>query len=77
MLKLYPNPTNGQLNVSTDGSIDRVDIFDVSGRKLGTINTSNEPKIIINLLDISGGKGVFILKFSNKNNNVFKKVIVN
>jgi hypothetical protein len=77
MLNLYPNPTNGQLNVSTDGSIDRIDIFDVSGRKLGTINTSNEPKIIINLLDISGGKGVFILKFSNKNNNEFKKVIVN
>jgi fimbrial isopeptide formation D2 family protein len=76
--KIFPNPSNGQLNITTDlkltGEI-KIQLFDLSGKELeiDEIENTNSSNWKINLNE---NNGFYILKITNSEGNVFKKKIV-
>ena len=71
-IQIYPNPTNGMINLENIGQ-GTVDLYTITGQKLKTINNPGE-KATINLAGSPAGN--YILKISNQNNTVTKKIIL-
>ena len=70
---IYPNPSSGKFNISTEGNEGRADIYDSLGRKV----TSIENIIDGAEIDLSGhGKGIFMVVFYVDGRSYEKKVIV-
>ena len=70
-LKMYPNPSDGYINFNK--SIDSVEIFDITGKKvLSFKNIITQQQLDINKLET----GYYIIKISNDNNVENKKLIV-
>lgn len=71
-IAIYPNPTNGQINVTASTNITSLQLYDIQGRLLQTA-LRNEPAVSI---DISGKQnGVYFLKvISDKGTNIEKIV---
>ncbi|MEC5167379.1 hypothetical protein RCH18_003134, partial [Flavobacterium sp. PL11] len=69
---VYPNPTTGVFNIkiSNDESIQKVEIVDMSGKKVATV-TENTSQIDVSHLS----NGTYILKVSNGNYNYTQKLI--
>ncbi len=71
---LYPNPTNGFINVVLSGnaaSFNQYEIYDVTGRMMQTGTLGQ----IINELDIQAfNNGVYLLKLNDGKRGVFKKI---
>lgn len=70
MVQVFPNPANNFISIQTDGKIDSVSIFDMSGRVLfngGSIN-------IIDLSDIN--TGIYMLKVETQGKVLTKKINV-
>lgn len=68
---IYPNPTNGILNITTDKEIQKISLFDVLGKQIMdvTFNAST-----INMSDIKSG--VYVLKAHFKDGDtIIKKII--
>jgi hypothetical protein len=65
-LIVYPNPTEGIITVKASVAIDRVDVYSLEGRHIGTYDTEQ-----IRLVE----KGVFILK-AYSGNQVFTSKVV-
>ncbi|MDL2315221.1 T9SS type A sorting domain-containing protein [Bacteroidales bacterium OttesenSCG-928-C19] len=61
---VYPNPTSGQLTVDNGQLIiNKVEIFDINGRKLSTINNQQSTA----KLDLSGyANGVYLLRINDE-----------
>ena len=58
---VFPNPTNGLVNISSQEEIIKIEVFDILGRLI----KSNQG---INSIDISNlNQGVYILKFTTRN----------
>lgn len=57
--KVYPNPSGGVFTIESAG-IDRVTVYDLSGRKLEGIKTNGESRILIDLRHLE--KGLYMLK---------------
>ena len=74
-LKIYPNPTNGQLNIKTDDDFKIIKLFNnlgkvVLNKKSDTYNNKN-----LNL-DLSSLKnGIYYLQIETKN-EIFKQSII-
>ncbi len=68
---LYPNPTNGQLNILSDTKIEKLEIFDINGRILREFNNSSS--IVISELE----NGIYWLKVYSEGKNEVKKIIKN
>ncbi|MBO6185266.1 MAG: T9SS type A sorting domain-containing protein [Chryseobacterium sp.] len=69
---IYPNPTNGILNIKTDSDIDKVNVTSIVGQKMN-IQFSNNT---INMQQLQ--KGVYIVELQLKNGQkISKKVIKN
>jgi hypothetical protein len=64
-LSVYPNPSNGYVTISANSLINRVEIFDVSGK---LVHTSSINSIQTTINTHSFEKGMYILKAQNKNN---------
>jgi Secretion system C-terminal sorting domain len=66
---LYPNPNNGDFNLSLPQTSNdyKFEIFDTSGRLIMNQSNINNGKV---QLDFGVGKGNYILKLINKNNQV-------
>ena len=70
-LKMYPNPSDGYINFNK--SIDMVEIFDITGKKLIRFeNIVTDQELNINKLDT----GYYIIKIFNDNNIDNKTLIV-
>jgi hypothetical protein len=72
-LKLFPNPTNGQLFLETD-KITGVAIYDMLGRLIlfSTLNTG------LNQLDITGWtKGIYFVKAGPEARDGWIKLVIN
>jgi hypothetical protein len=81
-IKIYPNPTTGQLRITNyELRIERVEIIDVYGRKVGAKFPSNslegwQPKADGVVLDISHLQaGIYFVRISSDFGKVVKKVI--
>lgn len=73
-LSVYPNPTSGIVNLVSGRNIDNVNVYDVSGRLVKTVNKISSDKTVLDLSSLSSG--TYILKIQTGKNVVTKKVII-
>jgi len=65
-IKLYPNPTNGSINIySADEKIISVEIFDLQTNLIRSINLSSETTFDISHLN----SGIYVVKLTDKKGN--------
>jgi len=68
---LYPNPTNGQIDIKTDKSIKEVSVIDINGKQL-----IKQQELIINMKYLPNGIYFVRLQMDN-DQNITKKIIKN
>jgi hypothetical protein len=66
---VYPNPTSSILNINLDEEIEKIDIYSLLGRKVGT--STNTQMDISNLVN-----GIYLLSIETKNGKIGTKRIV-
>jgi hypothetical protein len=68
-ISMFPNPANTVLNIETEKTISKIEIFNVQGELVKTANTKN-----VQIQELSGG--IYFVKVIFNDNNVgIKKVI--
>ncbi len=74
-VKLYPNPTNGVVNISASGGIKAVAVIDLQGRLLS--RTDFISRDLTQTVDLSAnGSGVYFLKVESVKGTSVQKVVV-
>ena len=71
-VRLYPNPTNGILNIEAEGEM-TINVMNMLGQKVMEMNATN--KAIINLNGCESG--IYMVKVKTKNGEKTQKVTVN
>ena len=74
-VSVYPNPSSNIINISTDLTLDEIDIITINGQVLQQIKNpafENNNYTISNL-----PKGFYFLKLSSDTNSITKKVLIN
>lgn len=71
-VKIYPNPTNSFINISSEFGIESIELYDIQGRILEThFETSTFTK-----LDISGkSNGIYFLKIKTEKGSKVEKIV--
>ena len=69
---IFPNPSNGQVNITTGWSDYSISVYDVMGRVVFENNQFNDG--MINLKE--NGKGVYFIKISDGNQEKVEKVLI-
>jgi len=69
---IYPNPSNGIVNIETDSQIENICIFDLTGKQVFE-SSSNSTYATIELTSLS--KGIYIFKVITVDNNVYTRKI--
>jgi hypothetical protein len=73
-LKIYPNPTNGEVVVKADFQMESICVLTSDGRVIYTLNEVNQTSFT---LDFSGlTAGIYFLQTTNGKEIAIKKVIV-
>ena len=67
---VYPNPTSNFINIKTNLLLEKVELYDVLGKRI--LKTKNTNKIPVNNLS----KGIYILKMYTVNKSLSKRIIV-
>jgi hypothetical protein len=76
VIKLYPNPVNDILSISTSHvSISNVEVVDINGRIVKSVSSNNSFDSKINVSDLSAG--VYIINIYSENNKTTKKFVKN
>ncbi len=74
--EIYPNPsTDGNLYIKSNGQIDKIEIFNINGQLIHSIDNIFETEYVLNLSITS--KGIYIAKFTSENQILTKKLIIN
>jgi len=71
---IFPNPASNQVQILAKGDITNITILDLSGRVLYYYDLDQE-KHNINTSNFE--KGVYLLSFTNKGNNITRKIVLN
>jgi alpha-tubulin suppressor-like RCC1 family protein len=67
---LYPNPVSNQLNISTSSDIQKIVIYDISGKQVKILEGN------VNLIDVSNFKsGFYIIEITIDGNTTVRKFI--
>ena len=70
---LYPNPNNGQLNINYQGTINKVQVFDITGKQVMESGAFTNHT----LLNVSHlNQGIYLVRLIDQNNNVAVKKLV-
>jgi hypothetical protein len=69
---VYPNPTTDYIMISGIDSEAKAEVFSITGQKIKEVKFTNE--ITLSLSDVTAG--VYLVKISNKNSSITKKIIV-
>lgn len=69
-LAIYPNPSQGILNISADVKLAKIELFDLQGRQVAMLN-SNQTQFDLNYL----AKGTYLIHIKDVNNNIYSKLI--
>jgi hypothetical protein len=74
-LKVYPNPTYGEVNISNSeiSTINNILIFDLSGRKILEILPTSNDRITFDISPLNSG--VYIIRINTSNGEIFRKLI--
>lgn len=71
---VYPNPSKGLVNVTnTDTNINSIEISDLNGRVVKTVNSIDATNAQVNITDLS--TGVYMMKIVSDKGTTTKKVI--
>jgi uncharacterized repeat protein (TIGR01451 family) len=71
-IKIYPNPTKGNVNINCKNNIKSIQLFDVQGRVLQTEIVNETSKVI----DVSSkAKGVYFLKILSDKGSKVEKIV--
>ena len=71
-LRIFPNPTNGQLTINNEQlTIKNVEIFDVVGKKQQAESRKQNGEIIVDISHLSAG--LYFLKVNNKTYKIIKQ----
>lgn len=62
---VYPNPTSGQLTVSSNEAIRNITIYDLSGRLVETVNVNADTQVNLNVARLNSG--VYFIKTQLEN----------
>lgn len=73
MFIFYPNPVKSDIHISSAEVITSVELFDISGRKVITLQQQESNKIVLNLSSLS--KGIYTLKVKSGNAVKTSKII--
>ena len=68
---LYPNPTDGPVNIESEETIHSIQVFDINGRTILNMNNLNTNKETISLYEQSGG--VYIIKINGMTYRIIRK----
>jgi hypothetical protein len=72
-VKLWPNPAKNQLNISTNYSDYRIDILNLEGRIIKSINSKDSSLTI----DVEGFEnGIYLIKGSKKGSTIFQEKFI-
>lgn len=76
-LNVYPNPSNGLVNISTDSnySLISANISDLNGRTVKTLKLNGESTSQINISDLAAG--VYMMNIASDQGSVTKKIVKN
>ena len=73
-VKIYPNPTTGELKITNEEfEIRNIEIFDITGRKLLSHISTMSPETTVNISHLPAG--VYFVKISTKVGEIVKKVL--
>lgn len=82
-LALFPNPSNGLLNINLDNAIDskyNIEVFDIYGKsvyKTEKLNTNGtEFKAEINLADLNLANGLYLINVSSNNQSSSQRIMI-
>ncbi|MCS3282422.1 T9SS type A sorting domain-containing protein [Bacteroides salyersiae] len=68
---IYPNPTDGPVNIESEETIHSIRVFDINGRTILNMNNLNTNKETINLYEQPGG--VYIIKINGMTYRIIRK----
>lgn len=68
-LTVYPNPTNGVLNISSNNKIELIEIYNITGQK---VFQTNQVKFDVNYLE----SGIYSIRIVTKKRTTTKQVII-
>ncbi|WP_107039139.1 T9SS type A sorting domain-containing protein [Brumimicrobium mesophilum] len=71
-INLYPNPAQNRINITNDSNFETVEFFNISGKLLKTEKLIDGE----NKIDLSFPNGLYLLKFTNKENSLTKKLMI-
>ena len=72
-IEVYPNPTTGKFTVTNEnGTENTIAIFDMLGKKVYTNTTSSNQTVDLS----ANGMGVYLVKVSNENGSIVKRVVI-
>ncbi|MFW5820924.1 MAG: T9SS type A sorting domain-containing protein, partial [Bacteroidota bacterium] len=52
---VYPSPATDNLRINAENMIKRVDIFDITGKRVFTLNDVNKRKLELNVSEFANG----------------------
>ncbi|MBO6201671.1 MAG: T9SS type A sorting domain-containing protein [Chryseobacterium sp.] len=70
-VKLYPNPSNGNLNINASTSIDNIIVLDTSGRQITNLK---KPGTTLNLSHLKNG--IYILEIDSDKKKFREKIVI-
>jgi hypothetical protein len=76
-ISLYPNPTNSKINIINNGigKISKVAIYEISGKRIYTMNENTLDTIAIDVSHFA--KGIYLIELtSDTNSKIIKKLIL-
>jgi hypothetical protein len=76
-ISLYPNPTNSKINITNNGigKISKVAIYEISGKRIYTMNENTLDTIAIDVSHFA--KGIYLVELtSDTNSTIIKKLIL-
>ena len=72
-ISLYPNPSNGQFEISSAAMIQRIEVYDLAGKMIYS-NEINAGHADINL-DMAT-TGVYLVRVVSENETTFRKIVI-
>jgi hypothetical protein len=75
-ISIYPNPTNGEIRISSDNSnIQNIILRDVTGKTLVELSKSYLAKEIIAIDMKNFARGIYFLEVKTENGKMVKRVV--
>ena len=71
---VYPNPTEGVVNISNISSYDVVEVIDMTGRVLKTVQNNGKNTVSLNVDDLN--TGIYMVRVSNNETSMNQKLTV-